>query len=439
MRQMTRFAARTAAALALTGVGTLAWGALAGGTVGAEPARPDHDPHNAPAATSTVTLPLLGAPVLIDVTTDAGGGLVDVTLSAANTRSSGQVHVNHVSFVNEDGSVKLRVAAAWGSERVSARVGTLTDISGPGGWTGDVFGTGETTDVTFTVGATDTGTPDILDVTVTSPHEHAISEVDRAADGARHSAKVTIEFRDQGQRRWLTIDASAPDEPGHGRANVTITLSHPWGPLLTEGAPVGAHTWSGTLCDGTTATITYVVAADGRITDVSATPAADVRSMGTSVWVAFERFQGVTLFSHDRGEGLRVGAIDKLHCPPAAPTVNGADAGDERRNGRDDHAGGRPGRAGDWGDGGNDHGVARPRGDRDGPGRPDNPGGHSDRTGPNDTRDHDARRPHGDGSGNHDDDHRGARGDGDHRERNGRGGDGRRGVGDHGRPGGGDD
>jgi len=361
---------------------------------------------NAPAATSTVTLPLLGAPVTVDVTTDAGGGLLDVSVAPTGGGDAGltanPVRVNHVSFVNEEGTVKLRVAAVWGGERVSARAGSLDEISGPGGWSGDVFGTGTTTEVGFTIGATAEGGPDITGITVNSPLEHTIGEVDYGEHRSRLSAKVGIEFTDQGQQRRLTIRATSADpESERSSASLKVSLSHPWGARIDDAAAVGPHSWAGTLCDGTEASVTYNVTDDGEITDVVATPDADVHERGKFVWVGFDRREGVALFAKESDDGLRVGAFERIRCDRQHPTVDGEEV-EQADDRRDDHDG-------DHGD----HGDHDRRGHRGGWGDHGNWGNHDDRRG---DRDDDQQAPQPEPNDGHDDDDHDGWSGGDNRD-----------------------
>ena len=121
----------------------------------------------AAAATSNVTLPLLASSLTVAITTDVGGGLLDVSLGGSSTGLDlDTARPGKVSFVNEAGTVKVKVSAKDGGEKVEVRAGSLGDISGAGGWSGDVFGTGETTTVGFTVGAGSDGGPDITGITV---------------------------------------------------------------------------------------------------------------------------------------------------------------------------------------------------------------------------------------------------------------------------------
>ena len=66
----------------------------------------------------------------------------------------------------------------------------------------------------------------------------------------------------------ITVSLRTGDD--HTSAKLTIGLSRIKGAEIPEGDTVGAHSWSGMLCDGTIATISYTVGEDGSIIDVSA-------------------------------------------------------------------------------------------------------------------------------------------------------------------------
>jgi hypothetical protein len=339
-----------------------------------------------------VTLTLLGSPLIADVTTDAGGGLVDVTLTPAEGYDPARVKPNKVSFVNEAEGVTVKVSAKHGGERVVARAGSLADVSGPGGWSGDVFDTGETTNVAFTVAAGADGAPDLTGITVDSPLANVIGEVERNthadpndADETYQSAKVTIEFTRSGQTRYLTIKAAVFTDDGETRSALKVSLSRVRGRMLADGEAVGPHTWNGQLCDGTAASFTYNVSDTGDITDVVATPAAEVRGDGSHVKVVFNDHERVSIkVRSDDAGALTVSTDERQRCGRNDPTVNGVAV--ESPDDGDDGDDGKPG----WWNGGDhdrDRDGDRDRdrdhdGDRDGGGGWD--GGDHDRHGDDD-------------------------------------------------------
>ncbi|MGH9135065.1 MAG: hypothetical protein ACRDZZ_14095 [Ilumatobacteraceae bacterium] len=380
-------AAGRVAGLALVGILAFGTNAAAGQD---QPPSTDPPPAVAPvvAATSVVTLPLFGAPLVVDINTDPGGNLVDVALNQPGDFTATTVKPNKVVFVSEAEGVRVRVKAKHGGERIDARAADLADVSGPGQWSGDVFENGQATTVDFTVGTREDGSPDITGVTVTSPLEFTIGETEydsgdkHGGDSAR--ASVTIRFSESGQTRTLRIKVSAHTGEEHTSAKLSVGLSRVKGPEVPDGEAVGAHTWTGMLCDGTTATVGYTILEDGSIADVTAAPeGAEVRSEEHHAKVRFATGESVRIraFEHD-GE-VKVGARERIRCDAADPMINipidpDADTGDgDHRRDRDgwgDHDGW-------WGDRGDDGG-------RDGDGWRDRGDGSGDDGGRDGDRGH---------------------------------------------------
>lgn len=271
---------------------------------------------------SSVTLPLFGAPLTVDVTTDAGGGLVEVALNPADEVTATGVKPNRVRFVNEDGTASVRVSAKRGGERVGVTAGTLDDVSGPGAWSGDVFGDGSTTSVAFTVGADGDGAPTISGVTVETTSTFEIGDVEstQSDDGARTGSRVVIEFAQSGQTRRLTI-AVGVRTGDDAASSVRIKLSRLRGRQIVDGDVTGAHSWAGVLCDGSPASVSYVVDDEGAITDVVASPDAEVTD-GRRTKVAFSQREIVVIAVTDRDGAPTLTATPRIRCDRTDPVVN---------------------------------------------------------------------------------------------------------------------
>lgn len=284
-----------------------------------------------PAAVGTFTLPLLGSPLTVTVTTDAGGGLLDVSLAGAGAAALpvDAVKPGKVAFVNEAGTVKVKVSAKDGGERVQVRAGALADISGPGSWSGDIFGNGTTTTVNFTIAAGSDGGPDITGVSANPATGATVGAVERSTDTddddgeIEQEAKVTITFTLNGQTRKLTIKAEVETENGVTESKLRISLGRLKGAAIADGPAVGPHTWSGNLCDGTAATISYTVNADGSISGVTATPAAEVNGDGDEVKVRFTSGDRVRIETDDDDGVITVRVRERFNCDRVLPTVNG--------------------------------------------------------------------------------------------------------------------
>lgn len=303
---------------------------------------------------SSVTLPLFGAPLTVDVTTDAGGGLVEVALNPADDYTATGVKPNRVRFVNEDGTAGVRVSAKRGGERIGVQAGTLDDVSGPGSWSGDVFGDGSTTTVGFTIGAADDGSPTISGIAVDSAATFEVGDVEARVsdDGSRTGSRAVIGFSQSGQTRQLTISVGV--RTGDDAASsVRIKLSKLRGRQVVDGDVTGAHSWSGVLCDGGQATVSYTVADDGTITDVVASPDAEVRD-GRQTRVRFSPGEVVVIKVVDRDGAPTLTATPRIRCDRADAVVNTevdevevtdaeraerAERRDERRDEREDRRG----------------------------------------------------------------------------------------------------
>lgn len=302
-----------------------------------------------------VTLPLFGSPLEITITTGPGGALTDVSVDPATNTVADKLSPRKVVFESAKvgdptSTAKVVVKSKKGGQSVSARAGSLADISGAGSWSGDLFGTGTATIVNFIIG-TINGGPDITGVT-SSDATAAIGAVKYSSDDdddeSEQSAKVSINFTDPAsdQSRTLTIKVKVEEEDGETEAKLSISLSRLEGVAVLAADAAGPHTWTGLLCDGTTtATITYVVALDGSISDVVATPAADVRTDDNKIDARFSGDERVRIRVREDDGMITISVEERLRCDAEDPTTNVSttvdddddDDDDENENrGRDD-------------------------------------------------------------------------------------------------------
>ncbi|HEY5875597.1 MAG TPA: hypothetical protein VIT64_09860 [Ilumatobacteraceae bacterium] len=328
----------------------------------------------APATPSTITLPLFGAPLTVDITSGPGGVLASVAVNPADGLTATTLKPNRVVFVNEEGTAKVVVNARGGNQKIEARAGSLAEVSGPGGWSGDLFGTGAITTVGFEIVALADGSPDIANITTSDPTaeigtvEH---ETDDDGDGDQE-AKVRIRFTDGTQSRTLSIKVEAEvDRDGATEAKVKLALSNVKGVSLPAAEVAGAHSWNGVLCDGTAAQIDYTVAEDGSLSAVSASPEPErMHVNGSKIQVRFTRHERVHIrVRGDDGE-LKISIDEKIRChdapPPSVNTEVAPDAirpdddNDRRDRDRDRDGSNDGGHRGGEGRGGN-----RSGGDRD--------------------------------------------------------------------------
>lgn len=323
---------------------------------------------------TTVTLPLFGAPLTIGITTGPGGALTEVTVDPAdgNVATSARPHkvvFESANLLDPTGSpAKVTVRSKHGGQSVSARAGSLNDFMGkPGGWSGDLFGDGTASTVTFMIGATADGSPDITAITTTGADamvgdvQHSTGDDDD--DETSMSARVSVTFTSAAGDQSRTVSISVKvetDEDGETSAKLSISLGNLKGVAIDAAAAAGPHTWSGVLCDNTAATIAYMVAEDGSVSDVVVTPdTADVRTGDSKIDVRFSHDERVRIRVREDGGLITISVDERIRCRDAAdPTFNGSVVSSGEDDDDDDDDGGHHGGGGhdDHDDGDDDDG-----------------------------------------------------------------------------------
>jgi hypothetical protein len=286
---------------------------------------------------NTVTLPLFGAPLTLDVTTDPGGAITNVAVDPADGTVATHLKPHKVVFQSANPAdptgdpAKVVVKSGHGGQSVSARAGTLADVSGNGHWGGDVFGNGTASTVDFTVGHAADGSPDITGVTaggeasVVGATQYGSGDGHDEGDGSSQSARATVTFTsaagDQTRNLTIAVKVHTGDESG---AKLSISLGRIKGVALDATVAAGAHTWTGTLCDGSTATIAYTVAADGSVSAVTATPATGVvKADGDKIMVKFSDHEAIFISVRVQDDGkIKISSGAMLRCKSGDPTTN---------------------------------------------------------------------------------------------------------------------
>ena len=172
--------------------------------------------------------------------------------------------------MSADGTTQVKIKAHGSKLSIGATAGSLASLVGSGTWSADVFGTGATSTVGYTVGNA-TGTPTLSIDSVTGFAGTAATPVTKSGkDGSSVSGMVT--YTKDGYTKILTIRVSV-SATGAKKASIKITLTgrDVQKTTGTLAALAGTHTWSGTTCDGTAVGITYTVDSPaGTVTYVSA-------------------------------------------------------------------------------------------------------------------------------------------------------------------------
>lgn len=302
---------------------------------------------------TTVTLPLFGVPLTIDITTGPGGALTSVSVNPADNTVATALKPHKVVFQSSNPAdptadpARVVVKSKNGGQSVSARAGTLADVSGPGSWSGDVFGTGAATSVNFTIAAAADGSPDITGVTssdataVIGAVNHSTGDDD---EGTEMSASVSIMFTNAAgdMSRSLTIRVKVGGEDGSTEAKLSVSLGRLKGVAIDAVKAAGPHTWTNTLCDGTTATIKYTVAADGTVSAVTVDPAsAELRTDTSKIEARFATGERVKIRVRLDNGLIRIDVQEKFRCDSPNPTTNASTSiPADNNNHEGDHGGG---------------------------------------------------------------------------------------------------
>ena len=285
---------------------------------------------------ATVTLNLFGSPLSVTVALDATtGNISSVDLSNTTDYTATTVSPSRVRFQNNtDGSTMVNVAAKRDQLSMGVRTTKLDDLVGPGTWAADVFGTGAKSTVRYTVGKNADGSPSVT-LGALAPAAGVIATALASTGNGEHEdssmmAAAQVEFTNDGFRKVLTIavKVESPEtdkedgiEPGSARLSFTLRGRDVQTKKLAD--LVGAHSWKGQLCDGSPATIAYVVAADGTVSITSSTPAGTNSDGEHGATVTFPAGDKVTfsLKTRDDGTASLSVKVNGRHCNGTRPTV----------------------------------------------------------------------------------------------------------------------
>jgi hypothetical protein len=272
-------------------------------------------------ATSMVTLPLFGAPLTVDVSTGPGGALSAVNVTPADAMAATRDRPQKVAFVNADGTAKVVVRARDGGQRVEATAGTLADVTGPGSWSGDVFGTGTSTTVSFEVVTDANGMPTLANITSSDPTA-VIGAPAQDTWQDDQVAHAVVTFSNGSQQRFLWIAVRSDTTGGHQDARVIVSLSELKGVRMARADLAGPQQWNGALCDGAPAQIDYTVNPDGSISDATSVPAADVKVQGSHLKVTFSNREAVRIAVRGDEAESRIAVDEEMRCDFGPPAVN---------------------------------------------------------------------------------------------------------------------
>ena len=90
---------------------------------------------------TTTRLPLLGAPLVVDVTSGPGGALSGIDVSSMDVTpdlTDPAVEPSTVHFADDADTAKIQISSQGGGQNVSTNAGTAAAVSGPRSWTGEL-------------------------------------------------------------------------------------------------------------------------------------------------------------------------------------------------------------------------------------------------------------------------------------------------------------
>jgi hypothetical protein len=239
----------------------------------------------------TATLPLFGTSLTVAVSLDDVGNLSSVSVTPTGTYTATRSEPHDVRLASNDGQSTIVLRAKGDKLGVRAKVPTLQDLLGSGTWTGDVFGTGDTTSVPYTIGVDGAGNPTITIGSVVAPSGVATEvqppKTKTTDKGVKTSVRVVFRFDGVTKTLTITVAVKTGDAPS---ATLKIELKAKDRQRLEGNLAdlVGNRTWSGHLCDGTPVSVAYEVTSDGRVVFTSATGApATTKAKGNGFEVRF--------------------------------------------------------------------------------------------------------------------------------------------------------
>lgn len=180
-----------------------------------------------PTPVSEVTFVVPGVDVTVEVVLDDTGHLAEVNLEPDADPEVEKKHA--VSFLLEDGETEVRVWAAFGAVQTKVKTNDLANILGPGVWSADLFGTGETSTVNYTVDVDADGSPTITIDSIVNAGGVESTEIDlkswSSEDGTKAFAMAGVTFTYERMRKTLFLKVMSFEKDGEVRVSLSATVS----------------------------------------------------------------------------------------------------------------------------------------------------------------------------------------------------------------------
>lgn len=174
------------------------------------------------------TLPVLGSGLNVTITRDDTGHIASVGLDPADGATTIKETEHKVVFLLGDGDTVVVVKARGGVVQTKVKADATADVTGPGTWSADVFGTGPVTipyEVSFegnipTVTIGDIIAPDGVTAEVGEPK----SDIDDDGDEAFYKVKVRLSSGEDTAKVSVAVKTDVDDD-GEVKVRLSVTLS----------------------------------------------------------------------------------------------------------------------------------------------------------------------------------------------------------------------
>ena len=176
------------------------------------------------------TLPVLGSGLSVTITRDESGAISSVGLDPADGATIIKENDHKVVFLLSDGNTEVVVKSRGHSVQTKVKADDTADVTGPGEWSADVFGTGAVTipyTVSFvgnvpTITIGDVVAPDGVIAEVGEPKTRASEDGDKAW----YKVKVRLTSGDDRAKVSFVAKTYVNDE-GELKVGLSVTLSTP--------------------------------------------------------------------------------------------------------------------------------------------------------------------------------------------------------------------
>jgi hypothetical protein len=173
------------------------------------------------------TLPVLGAGLNVTVTRGENGEIAAVALDPAVGSTIVKESDHKVVFLLADGNTEVKVRSRGDSVQTKVSADATADVTGPGSWSADVFGTGLVT-VSYTV-SFDGNAPIITIDGVTVP-AGVVSEIGDPKmrvddDGEESSFRIKVRLTSGEETAKVTLAARTEVDEDDGTVEVRLGIS----------------------------------------------------------------------------------------------------------------------------------------------------------------------------------------------------------------------